>query len=154
QRGSGDDMALSPARTIDVEPNVDGVVTDLDEVVQAVAVDVVDAEGAALDVGVEGTRAHLEVAIARESLAGAVVAEAGGPNAVAAAGPISDVTAAHAHDVLDAVAVHVGEVDVAVAEVDGRAACGDAGAHGIVGDLRGDGAGADGAAELAVAVRV
>src|SRR6185295_19416485 len=101
---------------VDVEPDVDVLEADLHEVRQAVPVDVVEADRVTLDVGVVRAVRHRNVAVLTKGVAGAIAPRARSPEAIPAAGPVPNLSAAESHDVDDAVAVHVGELGVLVAE--------------------------------------
>src|SRR5204862_793123 len=101
-----DDVARGPALAVHVEPHVDGVEPYLHQIIQAVAVDVVHAQGRALDVRLIRGGCHGDVALVAKAAGRTIVELPGAPKAVAATRPIAHVAATKPHDVLDPVAVH------------------------------------------------
>ena len=117
-RAAGDD-ALREALAGAVEPDVDGVVTHLDDVGGAVLVDVAEVDPVELDVELRRWRRHADLApgaLPARARRGAIA-----PDALAAARPPDHTAAADLDDVLDAVAVHVGDAELGIGEVDGEA---------------------------------
>ncbi len=109
-----------PAHAVDVEPHVHRVEANLHEVIQAVAIDVVQANTAPVDAGVLGGAAHLDERVFCKS-AGAASERPRSPRAIATSRPIPDIALLDVDDVLQAVAVHVGQVNGRVAEAHGNA---------------------------------
>ncbi|CAN5181089.1 hypothetical protein BH09MYX1_BH09MYX1_43590 [soil metagenome] len=143
-----------PRHAVDVEPDVDRVETNRDDVVEAVAVDVVETKLVGVRADEERRLRHRDVAALRERAAGAVVQCARSPEPIAATGPILDVAFAQPNDVDEPVAVHVAEAHVVVAEPNGGSCPWDARRLRLVRDRRAERARPGRDAELAIAERM
>ena len=116
-----------------VEPDVHLVKANLHQVGQAIAVDVGYLNALVVRVGEPGRAGHDDLG-AVDILAGTAVDRGVAPLSVASIGPISDVAALEIDEVLQTVAVHVAELEVAVVKLHHGPAHENTGVDGLVGN--------------------
>ncbi len=105
---------LRPALAVDVQPDVHGVVANLDQIVEPVPVDVVDSQARCPRCPNSTGSSSIVTYRFEENVPAGQSSRLPVPqHTVAAARPIANVTASEAHDVRNAVAVHLRELDFA-----------------------------------------
>src|SRR5262245_2192577 len=145
---------VCPRDAIHVQPNVDVLKSNLHQVIEAVAVHIIDEHRLRIDVRILRAIGHLYGLVLAERYSRATIAWSRSPEAIAPPRPVLNVALVQANNVDQPIAVHVTEPDVGIAELHWQSRPWNAGCNRIIGDGRRSRASPRSVTELAVTVRI